>query len=75
MQPYGGSGPLSFADHNGERQENQLWVPFYRFAAADNSGGFVGGPVDYFFGSDMFFTMAARLDGPSNGNMPIMRAF
>ncbi|HEY2826184.1 MAG TPA: outer membrane beta-barrel protein [Pirellulales bacterium] len=64
------NGPLTFPDRNGEGQANQIWLSFDSSAPCDNCGWFVGGHVDYFFGSDFFFTTAAGLDGTPNGNVP-----
>jgi hypothetical protein len=62
------NGPLTFADRNGEGQANQIWLSADRSAPANNCGWFIGGHVDYFFGSDSFFTTAAGLDGTPQGN-------
>jgi len=35
-----------------------------------NCGWFLGGRVDYMWGSDFFFTTAAGLDGTPDGNTP-----
>ncbi|HEY2147635.1 MAG TPA: outer membrane beta-barrel protein, partial [Pirellulales bacterium] len=63
------NGPLTFPDRR-DGQGNQAWFAIDRSAPADNCGWFVGGHVDYFFGSDYFFTTAAGLDGTSFGNIP-----
>ncbi|HEY2760266.1 MAG TPA: outer membrane beta-barrel protein, partial [Pirellulales bacterium] len=63
------NGPLTFPDRR-DGQGNQAWFAIDRSAPADNCGWFVGGHVDYFFGSDYFFTTAAGLDGTSFGNVP-----
>jgi hypothetical protein len=64
------NGPLTFPDRNGEGQLNQGWLAIDRTAPADNCGLFIGGHVDYMFGSDYFFTTAAGLDGTPVGNVP-----
>ncbi len=64
------NGPLTFPDRNGEGQLNQSWLAIDRTAPADNCGLFIGGHVDYMFGSDYFFTTAAGLDGTPAGNVP-----
>jgi hypothetical protein len=64
------NGPLTFPDRNGELQANQVWLSVDRSAPADNCGWFIGGHVDFFYGSDFFFTTAAGLDGRSFGNLP-----
>ena len=64
------NGPLTFPDRNGEGQANQMWLSMDRSAPADNCDWFIGGHVDYFFGSDYFFTTAAGLDGTRVGNVP-----
>jgi len=66
----GFNGPLTFADRNGEGQANQVWFSFDRSAPANNCGWFLGGHVDYFYGSDFFFATAAGLDGTPNGDTP-----
>jgi hypothetical protein len=64
------NGPLTFPDRNGEGQLNQLWLSLDRSAPKDNCGWYLGGHVDYFYGSDYFFTTAAGLDGTRDGNVP-----
>jgi hypothetical protein len=64
------NGPLTFADRRGEGQANQQWISLDCSPPKDNCGWFVGGHVDFFFGSDYFFTTAAGLDGSQVGNFP-----
>ncbi|HEY2883202.1 MAG TPA: porin [Pirellulales bacterium] len=64
------NGPTTFDDRRGEGQANQQWISLDRSAPKDNCGWFIGGHVDYFFGSDYFFTTAAGLDGTPTGNVP-----
>jgi hypothetical protein len=66
----GFNGPLTFPDRNGEGQANQAWLSVDSSAPPCNCGFFLGGHVDYFFGSDYFFTTAAGLDGTPHGNVP-----
>lgn len=63
------NGPVTFPDRD-QGQFNQEWLSIDRTAPADNCEWFIGGHVDYFFGSDYFFTTAAGLDGTRAGNVP-----
>jgi len=63
------NGPVTFPDRD-QGQFNQEWLAIDRTAPADNCEWFIGGHVDYFFGSDYFFTTAAGLDGTRAGNVP-----
>ncbi len=65
------NGPVTFPDvDNG--QLNQFYGILQRTPAdmSKNCGWFFGGNVDFFWGSDYFFTTAAGLDGTSIGNVP-----
>jgi hypothetical protein len=65
------NGPVTFPDmDNG--QLNQFYGILQRTPAdmSKNCGWFLGGDVDFMWGSDYFFTTAAGLDGTSVGNIP-----
>lgn len=65
------NGPVTFPDvDNG--QLNQFYGVLSRTPAdmSKNCGWFVGGDVDFMWGSDYFFTTSAGLDGTSVGNTP-----
>ncbi len=65
------NGPVTFPDlDNG--QLNQFYGVLRRAPddLSRNCGWFVGGQVDFFWGSDSFFTTAAGLDGTRVGNVP-----
>ncbi|MCC7084129.1 MAG: porin [Pirellulales bacterium] len=63
------NGPVTFPDRNGEGQLNQAWLALERAVPKDNSGFYLGGRVDYFYGSDYLYTTAAGLDGTPMGNI------
>jgi hypothetical protein len=65
------NGPVTFADRD-EGQLNQTWIALERTKAdlSKNCGWFVGGRVDFMFGSDFFFMTSAGLDGTPVGNVP-----
>ena len=65
------NGPVTFTDmDNG--QVNQIYGVLQRTPADinKNCGWFIGGDIDFYFGSDSFFTTAAGLDGSVHGNTP-----
>jgi hypothetical protein len=64
------NGPLTFPDRNGEGQAGQEWISWDRAAPKDNTDLFIGGHIDFMWGSDFFFTTAAGLDGTPSGNVP-----
>lgn len=64
------NGPVTFADRD-NGQLNQVYGVLRRTTdLRQNCGLFVGGQMDFFFGSDFFFTTAAGLDGTTFGNFP-----
>jgi len=64
------NGPVTFADRD-NGQLNQVYGVLRRTTdLSQNCGLFIGGQVDFFFGSDFFFTTAAGLDGTTFGNFP-----
>jgi hypothetical protein len=64
------NGPVTFADRD-NGQLNQFYGVLRRTTdLSQNSGLFVGGQVDFFFGSDSFFTRAAGLEGTRIANFP-----
>ncbi len=64
------NGPVTFTDRD-NGQLNQVYGVLRRTTDLNqNCGFFIGGQVDFFFGSDYFFTTAAGLDGTSFGNFP-----
>ena len=65
------NGPVTFADQD-EGQLNQFYGILQRTQAdlSKNCGWFVGGDIDFMWGSDYFFTTAAGLDGRSAGGLP-----
>lgn len=64
------NGPVTFADRD-NGQLNQVYGVLRRTTDLNqNSGLFIGGQIDFFFGSDSFFTSAAGLDGRTFGNFP-----
>jgi len=65
------NGPVTFADRD-DGQLNQAWVVLERTKAdlSKNCGWFLGGRVDFMWGSDFFFTTSAGLDGTPVGNVP-----
>jgi hypothetical protein len=64
------NGPVTFADRD-NGQLNQVYGVLRRTTDLNqNCGLFIGGQVDFFFGSDYFFTTAAGLDGTTFGNFP-----
>ena len=62
---------MTFADRD-DGQLNQFWCALERTNAdlSKNCGWFLGGRVDFMWGSDYFFTTAAGLDGTPAGNVP-----
>jgi hypothetical protein len=65
------NGPVTFADRD-DGQLNQSWFALERTNAdlSKNCGWWLGGRVDFMWGSDYFFTTAAGLDGTPVGNVP-----
>jgi Putative beta-barrel porin-2, OmpL-like. bbp2 len=64
------NGPVTFDDRD-DGQMNQVWAALERTTdLSKNCGWFVGGRVDFMWGSDFFFTTAAGLDGTPVGNVP-----
>jgi hypothetical protein len=65
------NGPTTFADQD-EGQLNQFYGVLQRTPAdmSKNCGWFIGGDIDFMWGSDYLFTTAAGLDGSSVGNVP-----
>jgi hypothetical protein len=64
------NGPVTFADRD-NGQLNQVYGVLRRTTdLRQNCGFFIGGQIDFFFGSDFFFTTAAGLDGTTFGNFP-----
>lgn len=65
------NGPVTFADDT-RGQFNQAYLILERTPAdlSQNSGLYLGGRVDFLFGSDYFFTTSAGLDGTTFGNDP-----
>ena len=67
------NGPVTFADQD-QGQLNQAYAILQRTTdLSKNCGLFIGGDVDFMWGSDYFFTTAAGLDGSSLGNVPQWR--
>ena len=60
------NGPTTFADRD-DGQLNQFYGILQRTQAdlSKNCGWYVGGDIDFMWGSDYFFTTAAGLDGRS----------
>ena len=65
------NGPVTFTDQD-QGQLNQFYGVLQRTPAdlSKNCGLFIGGDIDFFWGSDYFFTTAAGLDGTKIGNAP-----
>ena len=65
------NGPVTFPDDD-RGQLNQFYGVLQRTPAdlSKNCGWYLGGDVDFYFGSDFFFTTAAGLDGTKRGNTP-----
>jgi hypothetical protein len=65
------NGPTTFPDQD-SGQLNQFYGVLQRTQAdlSKNCGWWVGGDIDFLWGSDYFFTTAAGLDGRSQGNLP-----
>jgi hypothetical protein len=65
------NGPVTFADRD-DGQLNQFYGVLQRTPSdmSKNCGWFIGGDIDFMWGSDYFFTTAAGLDGRSQGNLP-----
>jgi Putative beta-barrel porin-2, OmpL-like. bbp2 len=64
------NGPVTFPDSD-RGQLNQFYGVLQRTTdLSKNCGLFVGYDVDFFYGSDFFFTTAAGLDGTKRGNVP-----
>src|SRR6185436_3834841 len=65
------NGPVTFADRD-DGQLNQFWGVLERTNAdlSKNCGWWLGGRVDFMWGSDFFFTTSAGLDGTPRGNVP-----
>lgn len=64
------NGPTTFPDQ-AEGQLNQFYGILARTTdLSKNCGWFVGGDVDFMWGSDYFFTTSAGLDGTPVGNVP-----
>jgi hypothetical protein len=64
------NGPVTFPDDD-RGQFNQVYGILQRTTdLSTNCGWFVGGDIDFMWGSDYFFTTAAGLDGSSVGNVP-----
>ena len=64
------NGPVTFADDD-RGQLNQFYGVLQRTTdLSKNCGLFVGYDVDFYYGSDFFFTTAAGLDGRRIGNAP-----
>jgi hypothetical protein len=65
------NGPVTFDDRD-DGELNQFYGVLQRTKAdlSKNCGWFVGGDIDFMWGSDYFFTTAAGLDGRSQGNLP-----
>ncbi len=65
------NGPVTFTDRD-EGQLNQFYGVLQRTPAdmSKNCGLFIGGDIDFMWGSDYFFTTAAGLDGTKRGNVP-----
>ncbi len=65
------NGPVTFTDRD-DGQLNQFYGVLQRTPAdmSKNCGLFIGGDIDFFWGSDYFFTTAAGLDGTKIGNVP-----
>ena len=65
------NGPVTFSDMD-RGQVNQIYGVLQRTPAdlSKNRGWYIGGDVDFFWGSDSFFTTAAGLDGSVHGNTP-----
>jgi hypothetical protein len=66
------NGPVTFTDRD-DGQLNQFYGVLQRTPAdmSKNCGLFVGGDIDFMWGSDYFFTTAAGLDGTKRGNVPL----
>ena len=62
------NGPVTLADRD-DGQLNQFYGMLQRTAPANNCGWFLGGNVDFMWGSDFFFLTAAGLDGTKSGNI------
>jgi hypothetical protein len=65
------NGPVTFPDRD-NGQLNQVYGVLQR-APTDldtNFGWYLGGDIDFYYGSDFFFTTAAGLDGTKRGNVP-----
>ena len=64
------NGPVTFPDRD-DGQLNQFWGALERTTdLSKNCGWFVGGRVDFMWGSDYFFMTSAGLDGTPIGNVP-----
>jgi hypothetical protein len=65
------NGPVTYTDRD-DGQLNQFYGVLQRTPADinKNCGWFIGGDIDFYFGSDFFFTTAAGLDGTKRGNAP-----
>jgi Putative beta-barrel porin-2, OmpL-like. bbp2 len=64
------NGPVTFPDDD-RGQLNQFYGVLQRTTdLSKNCGWFLGYDVDFFYGSDFFFTTAAGLDGTKLGNVP-----
>ncbi|HEY2827805.1 MAG TPA: porin [Pirellulales bacterium] len=64
------NGPVTFPDDD-RGQLNQFYGVLQRTTdLSKNCGWFIGGDIDFMWGSDYFFTTAAGLDGRSQGNLP-----
>jgi len=65
------NGPVTFPDR-AQGSVDQFYGVLQRTKAdlSKNCGWFIGGDVDFMWGSDYFFTTAAGLDGTPTGNTP-----
>ncbi len=68
------NGPVTFPDQD-RGQANQVYGILQRTQAdlSQNCGWFIGGDIDFMWGSDYFYTTSAGLDGSSVGNVPRWR--
>ena len=62
------NGPVTLPDRD-DGQLNQFYGILQRTAPANNCGWFLGGDVDFMWGSDFYFLTAAGLDGSTRGNI------